>query len=890
VKRVFFILLLTTLLLPVARLAMQDSPPIKIELTGANTSEFPTVILTTNVYDRLGQPLLGLTQENFVVTGDLADRATIVSVENITDNDLAFSAVLAIDTSSSMAGAPFEKAIEAATSFVNLIGPNDPVAIVAFDSTERLVQDFTTDKDTLLNAINNLTYGGKTSLYDGSLLAVQKAADSGNTRRAVILLSDGAEFGGLSGSERNAALDEALKSGVPVYTIGLGYGFDRTYLQSLAGDTLAQYNESPTPDELLAIYNSLAATLRSQYVITLTVDIPADGTTYALEVQATTDAGSSIASADLRAPIPVPIVSLPDLPTSPISEPTEITAEVVTDDTIESAEFLLDESSAASLTEAPFAFTIDPAALSPGTHQFTFNVTDDGGDIGTASGNIEIAALPSLVTLAGLPEGEISETQTVVLDITGQTPAVSATYSIDGGESQAVDDAPYSYSIDPASLAPGDHSLNVDVLNEGGIVTSVSQPFTVAALPPVITITGIEDGQEIGETTVININTVGQTPVTSITVDLNDTEIANAATGEASFTLNPGEIQPGDAEFTITAVTESGASSSQTLSFSIAALPPQISISGITVGETVEDNRTVTVEVISQTPISGVTFAIDGNEADSQSEAPFMFDIDVLELDAGPHILSVTAANEAGESASADTAFVISDAPSQTATALAPTNTPEPTQTPTNTPNSTATAAESTQVAALVASSTADAQLGQAMTSQAVSASDAQSTLDAESTANAQATQNSEATSDARATANALATENAVATRDAQATSNAANTSATNDARATVNVESTGTAQSTQDALATTGAQTTLAAQSASDAQATLDAQAGPTAGSDSSDETPGTSATPTTLTTETQSAAAQNSNLLPILCVVAAIVLILVVLFLTVGRRRKTS
>src|ERR1044071_1150767 len=152
VKRIFFLVLLSLMLVPGARLAMQDSPPVQLELTGSNTSDFPTVILTTNVYDRLGQPIFGLTKDSFAVTGQLADQATIVSVENITDNNLAFSAVLAIDTSSSMAGAPFDRAREAAISFVNSIGPNDPVAIVTFDSSERLVQDFTTDKSVLLNA------------------------------------------------------------------------------------------------------------------------------------------------------------------------------------------------------------------------------------------------------------------------------------------------------------------------------------------------------------------------------------------------------------------------------------------------------------------------------------------------------------------------------------------------------------------------------------------------------------------------------------------------------------------------------------------------------------------------------------------------------------------
>ncbi|MBZ0288088.1 MAG: hypothetical protein K8I30_10780, partial [Anaerolineae bacterium] len=494
------------------------------------------------------------------------------------------------------------------------------------------------------------------------------------------------EYGGRSSALREAALDEALKSGVPVYTIGLGYGFDRTYLQSLAEGTLAKFNESPTPDELLEIYNNLAATLRSQYVVTLNVEIPADGATYPLELQVTTDAGTATATADLRAPIPVPIVSLPDLPADPISEPTDITAEVAADDAVDAAEFVLDGTSAATLTEPPYTLSVDPMTLAPGSHQLTFNATDADGDVGTVSGSFVVAALPSVVSIAGLPSGEISEPQTVVLDVTGQTPAVSAAYSIDGGETTAVSEAPYSYDIDPASLAPGEHSLNVDVINEAGVITSASQPFTVAALPPVITISGLEDGQEVDEQTVVTISAVGQTPISSVTASLDGAEIATAAADIASFTLNPAELQPGSVEFSTTATTESGQSTTETLTITIAALPPQVRITGVEAGETVETNRTVTADVTSQTPVSGVTFTIDGEEVASVAEAPYSFDLDVLALEPGPHILAVEASNSAGQSAATDTAFVISDGPSLTATALAPTNTPTPTDTPTNTP------------------------------------------------------------------------------------------------------------------------------------------------------------------------------------------------------------
>ena len=106
--------------------------------------------------------------------------------------------------------------------------------------------------------------------------------------------------------------EEAIKSGVPVYSIGVGFGFDRTYLQGISSSTNAQTYESPTSEELTQIYTDLAAKLRSQYVITLNVPLPLDGTQYNLGLAVTTSEGSADATAVLRAPIPTPIVRLPD--------------------------------------------------------------------------------------------------------------------------------------------------------------------------------------------------------------------------------------------------------------------------------------------------------------------------------------------------------------------------------------------------------------------------------------------------------------------------------------------------------------------------------------------------------------------------------------------------
>lgn len=924
---------------------MQDVAGARMEITGVNPSQLPTVVVTTNVFDRVGQPIFGLSKDNFSVSGELAGRANIVSVENITDNNLTFSVVLAIDTSSSMAGTPLESAKEAATNFINTIGSNNPsVAIVSFDSTERLVQDFTSDKAVLLNAISNLVFGGKTALYDGGLLAVQTAARSPSSRRAVIILSDGAEFGGRSSALRGDALDEALKRGVPIYTIGLGFGIDRSYLQELAGGTNGQNYESPGPEQLLSIYQGLATTLQSQYVVTLDVNVPADGTVYKLDLESATRDGSATATADLRAPIPLPIVSLPVLPAGAISQPTEITAEVKADDAITAAEFQLNGVST-TFDAPPYTLTIDPVNLPPGNVDLSFSVTDATGDSTSASQTLEIAALPSSVTILGVPQADISEPQTITLDVTGQTPAVSAAYSVDNGDATTVTEAPFGFTIDPYQFAPGSHSLGLDVLNQGGVTTHIEALFSVAALPPVIRVGGLEDAQVISNSATVTVDTLtSQSPTANITISVNGGEIANVnGQASASATINAADLQPGTATVAVTVVDGGGQSTSQTVEVEIAALPPQVTLSGIQAGETLDANRTVSVDVTSQTSVSAVTYTVDGQEIGSQDSAPFSVELDVLALVPGSHILSVKADNAGGQSATVDTAFIISEAPSLTATASAQptaTDTPKPSSTPrpsdtaaptaatsptevsasVNTPESAATSEQAETPVALAASNTpqtvkpsdtpqptvnqaatqtSEAEVVDMMTQQAISAAAAQATLSAQNTTEAQETADSQAqaaTANAQETLNAVASENAQATTAAQNAEATANAQGTSDAQLTEQAQATANTQATSDAAPTAEATqeaTAGATQVAADSTATDTAQVAVTptgaaivvTGQGTTEPT----FTPIPIVAETQTAAS-NNNILPIAVICIVGLLVLLVIFLFTGRRRRSE
>ncbi|MEZ4669827.1 MAG: VWA domain-containing protein [Anaerolineae bacterium] len=913
-KRLFLLLLGVLLLVPAAFVAMQDAPTLRLQITGINRTDFPTVVVNANVFDNVGQPVLGLGEENFSVVGELVDRMRVVKVENITDDSLSFAAVLAIDTSSSMAETPLQRTKEAAISFINLIGPDDPVAIVTFDTDEQLIQDFTTDKDLLISKINALGYGGRTALYDGGMLAVQTAANSPVPRRAVILLSDGAEYGGRSSSERSAALGEALRVGVPVYTIGEGFGYDRTYLQELADGTNATFHESPTPDQLLDIYNGLARTLRSQYIITLDSDLAADGKIYPLDLQVTANNVSAQARTQLRAPVPVPIPSITGLPIEPLLDPVDVVGDALSDDGLASAQFQIDNSEPTSLTKSPFIFTIDPATLSVGDHTLTFTTTDNTGDSASISQIFSVAPKPPTVAIDA-PSAPISEPTSIAINATALRGQIrSLIVKLDGQPlASALGSASTSVTIDPSTLAPGTYTLTASATDTDGSRSESSATIEIAALPPSVAISGIDDGQTVSEATEVSIDgSSAQFDINTLIVKLNGQPIASSlGSASTSVTIDPITLAPGENTLTASAGDTNRGRAESSVTFNVPAFPPaSISFDGLTTGETLTEDRTVNIAVDSpQTPVTAVVYTLDGRQMLTQTEEPFSFDLDVSAIGTGSHILSVTATNDGGQSLTADTAFAIAAPPTATATSEVtevpatateaaateqPSNTPPP-------PTSTTAVEPTAESAATEVSATAVTQADvatEAPTSEAALPTDTVAPPTEGATVVAAVPTNTIAPTDTTAPTNtSVPPTNTVAPTDTTApTDTVAPTNTTAPTDTVAPTDTTAPTVAATDTSEATAEVTEAVTETATEAVAP--AATNTTAATDTKEATAestnvGSSAptfTPIPLTAETQGTDAQTQSPLLIGAICLVGLLLLAVIYWFAGRRRTTN
>jgi len=854
VKRFGWLVILTLVLaIPFTLAVTQEETTISLDIIGVDANELPTVVVNTSVLDAKGQLISGLGVDNFSVGGDLAGIATVTNVENVTDDNLAFASVLIIDTSSSMVGFPLEQAQQAARSYIGALGINDPVAIMSFNTSVQLVQDYTTDKTLLLSAIDNLAFGGQTALYDATLNGIQVADRAPFPRKAVVILSDGGEYGGVSMSTREDSIQASTIEGIPVYTVGLGWQIDRRFLEVISNESNAQFYESPTPDELVDIYDNLAFLFRTQYIVTLDVPVAGDGTRYNFTLDVTTPTGETASGEGvLRAPVPQPILSIPDgLFDAPLVDTTLVSVAVNADDDIESFEYRIGD----EIVSTNPSYVIEPATTAPGTYTLDVSVTDVDGDVGELSADFEIAALPPTVLFDfELDAGEeLSEAQTITVSAGGQTDITSVDFAIDNVIVATDDEAPYEYTLEPFALSPVGHILTVTANNAGGQSTSVNTAFSVATLDPQIAISGLGADTVLSDTLSANVLAVGQSPIASLTVSAGSDSIASVVDEDTvSFTLNAVDFAPGTGSVDVTAVDMNGATTTETVSFGVAALPPTIDISGLAEGDVLAGDVTVTVDGGGQTEVTIIDIAYDDETA--STIVGDTFTIPTESLGNGDHEVMIVVTNAGGQSANVTIPFTINLPPTPTNTP-APTDTNAPTETdtdiPTDEPTETETETdvptdeptetetdvptdeptetetdvptdEPTATPNATETSVAAAQIEAQKTVDAVATTDAESTqvaLDEQSTVAAEETTVAQATLDIELTQSA---ENVLLTADARGTEQSADMTATASAIEEVTTEAEGTAN----ALATTEAEGTANAIETTEAEGTVNALA----------------------------------------------------------------
>ena len=265
----------------------KNAPPKKEEKTGKDSPQKPStnkpvnttpdqkdnirletklVSTVVTVSDPYGRFVTGLTQENFEIFDDNVKQDIAI----FSDEDAPITLGIIYDISGSMEDLT-TRSFETLRRFFHTSHEDDEYFVVAFNNKAKLVKDFTTSPNEILNHTVFIKAKGATALYDAVYLATEKAKQGRHPKKALLILSDGEENNSrYTGKELSTLLKE---SDVQIYAITIsslhgGSLFGGAgVLRQIAGMTGGRAYSPQTNPEVGDIYTRMALLLRHQYVI-----------------------------------------------------------------------------------------------------------------------------------------------------------------------------------------------------------------------------------------------------------------------------------------------------------------------------------------------------------------------------------------------------------------------------------------------------------------------------------------------------------------------------------------------------------------------------------------------------------------------------------------------
>jgi VWFA-related protein len=232
------------------------------------------------------RPVAGLNREDFEVSED-NKRQEIRFFSRETDTPLTLG--ILIDTSGSQVHVLGVEQREAKSFIEQVIGKKDLAFILRFDVEVELLQDLTSNRRLLAQAIESTVVntggggvvqgpfptsgGGGTNLHDAVYLSARELLKGEVGRKVIIILSDGQDTG--SSKDLREALEAAQRSDVIIYSVAV---IDRQFysMQSsgFSGDSVLKRYAEQTGGRVVEVsriedtaqaFREIAEELRTQY-------------------------------------------------------------------------------------------------------------------------------------------------------------------------------------------------------------------------------------------------------------------------------------------------------------------------------------------------------------------------------------------------------------------------------------------------------------------------------------------------------------------------------------------------------------------------------------------------------------------------------------------------
>lgn len=256
---------------PMASIHPQDDD-LNVTITQVDNSSFPKVTVYVSVTNSAGEPVsINPSQLEIRENGKVIPFQDVETAGQVGP----LTTLLVMDVSGSMEkGGKIESARTVAKEYINQMRDGDQAGIILFNTMVRTTQVIKGNKADLTNAVDMITPGGDTAMYDALLKAVEQL-NSVTGRKAILVYTDGLDNRSTATAE--TVLTAIGQGGLTISTVGFGDAsqelnsqgsLDEAALKKLAERSGGRYGYAENRDELSALYSSYGASMRSEYELT----------------------------------------------------------------------------------------------------------------------------------------------------------------------------------------------------------------------------------------------------------------------------------------------------------------------------------------------------------------------------------------------------------------------------------------------------------------------------------------------------------------------------------------------------------------------------------------------------------------------------------------------
>ena len=203
-----------------AKVGLKSRPSDPLELSGLGRRaetikvDVPLVLINVTVTDPMARLVTGLEKDHFSLTEDKIDQ----EITQFGSEDAPLSLGIVFDASGSM-GHKMSKAREAVAQFFKTANPEDEFFLVQFNDRPEMMSGFTRSLEEIQNRLTFTQSKGRTALLDAIYLAINRMKEASNTKKALLVISDGGDNSSrYTGREIKRLVKEA---DVQIYAIGI---------------------------------------------------------------------------------------------------------------------------------------------------------------------------------------------------------------------------------------------------------------------------------------------------------------------------------------------------------------------------------------------------------------------------------------------------------------------------------------------------------------------------------------------------------------------------------------------------------------------------------------------------------------------------------------------